>query len=84
MITLGTIAMGPEVAIGTLEKPTFFHMLAGYLVFVVALAGMLGVGRILDTDWSRVRRRLLQPSAPAAPKPRPANPGPRPRPYDEY
>jgi len=57
MLTFGTIAMGPAVAIGTLEHPTFFHMLSGYLVFTVALGGMLGVGWLLDADWSRLRER---------------------------
>lgn len=51
MLTVGTIMMGPEVAIGTLENPTFFHMLAGYLVFAVALAGLLGIGWLLNADW---------------------------------
>jgi exosortase len=48
MLTLGTIALGPEVAIGSLEKPTTFHMLSGFLVFAVALGGMLGVGWLLQ------------------------------------
>jgi len=48
MLTLGTIALGPEVAIGSLEEPTFFHMLSGFLVFAVALGGMLGVGWLLQ------------------------------------
>lgn len=62
MLTIGTIALGPEIAIGTLEKPTFFHMLAGYIVFAVALLGMLGVGWLLNTDWhsacARFRKQL--------------------------
>ena len=82
MITLGTIAMGPEIAIGTLEKPTFFHMLAGYLVFVVALGGMLGVSQLLNTDWSKLRSRFNRP--PSARPPRAAS-QPRPaRQQDEY
>ncbi len=44
MLTLGTITLGPETAIGTIEEPTTFHMLSGFLVFAVALGGMLGVG----------------------------------------
>jgi len=48
MLTLGTIMLGPETAIGTLEEPTFFHMLSGFLVFAVALVGMLGVGWLLQ------------------------------------
>ena len=48
MLTLGTIALGPEVAIGSIEEPTAFHMLSGFLVFAVALGGMLGVGWLLQ------------------------------------
>lgn len=48
MLTLGTITMGPETAIGTLEEPTLFHMLSGFLVFAVALGGMFGVGSLLQ------------------------------------
>ena len=48
MLTLGTIILGPEVAIGSIEEPTTFHMLSGFLVFAVALGGMLGVGWLLQ------------------------------------
>ncbi|MEX1010412.1 MAG: exosortase/archaeosortase family protein [Chthoniobacterales bacterium] len=48
MLTLGTITLGPETAIGTLEEPTTFHMASGFLVFGVALGGMLGVGWLLQ------------------------------------
>ncbi len=48
MLTLGTISLGPEVAIGSLEEPTTFHMLSGFLVFAVALGGMLGIGWLLQ------------------------------------
>lgn len=58
MLTLGTIAMGAETAIGSLDDPSFFHMLAGYLVFIVALAGLIGIGKLLNTDWHRVFSHL--------------------------
>jgi len=48
MLTLGTVVLGPEVAIGSIEEPTTFHMLSGFLVFAVALGGMLGVGWLLQ------------------------------------
>lgn len=51
MLTLGTIAVGPEIAIGSLEHPSLFHQIAGYLVFIVALAGMIGIGHLLMMDW---------------------------------
>ena len=48
MLTIGTLMMGSERAIGTLEHPSFFHMLAGYVVFIVALGGMFGVAHLLS------------------------------------
>lgn len=58
MLTFGTISFGPEFAIGTLEEPTFFHMASGFLVFGVALGGMLLVG------WSLQRFTPGQPASP--------------------
>jgi len=82
MLTLGTITMGPELAIGTLEKPTFFHMLAGYLVFAVALAGMLGIGWVINADWKAILSRVSRP--PADPRAPTTQPGMKPRHQDEY
>ena len=48
MLTLGTVTLGAETAIGSLEKPTVFHMASGFLVFGVALGGMLVVGWLLQ------------------------------------
>ncbi len=50
MLTIGTIAFGAEFAIGknALTDPSWFHMGAGYLVFIVALGGMVGIGTILQ------------------------------------
>lgn len=48
MLTMGTITLGAETAIGSLEEPTFFHMASGFLVFGVALGGMLLIGWILQ------------------------------------
>ncbi len=86
MLTLGTIAMGPEIAIGTLEKPTFFHMMAGYVVFAVALGGMLGVGRLINTDFSSLIHQFTLPSPPAPPADQGSQTpeGPRKRRQDEY
>jgi len=52
MLTFGTLMMGPDVAIGTLEHPAAFHMISGYVVFVVALSGLLGIGWLLNLDYS--------------------------------
>lgn len=48
MLTIGTITLGAETAIGSLEDPTFFHMASGFLVFAVALGGMLLLGALLQ------------------------------------
>jgi exosortase len=49
MLTLGTVAFGSEFAIGKnpLTDPSWFHLAAGYLVFIVALAGMMGIASLL-------------------------------------
>ncbi len=76
MLTIGTIVLGPDVAIGSLEHPTMFHMVAGYLVFIVALAGMLGIGWCLNYDWDgllqkfRHRHLLHRPGPVRRPNPR--------------
>lgn len=48
LLTFGTILFGAELAIGTMEKPSVYHMAAGFLVFAVALSGMLGLWWVLD------------------------------------
>jgi exosortase/archaeosortase family protein len=49
MLTIGTIVFGAEFAIGksALSEPSWFHMAAGYLVFFVALGGMIAISKIL-------------------------------------
>ena len=45
-------------------------MLAGYLVFGVAIAGLLGIGRLMNTDWREVFERFqdrMQGGPPAPP-----------------
>jgi hypothetical protein len=58
MLTLGTIAFGSEFALGKnpLEHPSWFHMLAGYLVFIVALAGMMEIASLLARLPGNIRR----------------------------
>jgi exosortase len=50
MLTLGTVAFGKEFALGNnpLEHPSWFHLAAGYLVFIVALLGMMGIASLLN------------------------------------
>jgi len=49
MLTIGTVVFGSEFALGRnpLERPSWFHMAAGYLVFIVALLGMMGIASVL-------------------------------------
>ena len=63
MLTLGTVVFGSEFALGKnpLEHPSWFHMLAGYLVFIVALAGMMGIASLLGRLPGSIHR-----SAPAS------------------
>ncbi len=90
MLTLGTIAVGPEIAIGTLEDPSLFHQIAGYLVFVVALAGMIGLGNLLLLDWTQTiisarewwRSSFSQRNSPL--RPAPATGNSEPHMEDEY
>lgn len=58
MLTIGTLAMGSEWAIGSEEHPSFFHMMAGYAVFAVALGGMLGIGALLNLKWADHYHRI--------------------------
>ena len=74
ILTFGTVAFGPQIAIGTLKDPSFFHMLAGYVVYAVAIAGMLGVSWLLNVNWhsllSRIRISASQSIRPPAPRPK--------------
>jgi exosortase len=54
MLTFGTMFFGNEFAIGTLEHPSFYHMLSGYVVFIVALGGMVTLGWLLSDGWKVV------------------------------
>jgi len=76
MLTFGTIVLGPGVAIGSSDHPSFFHMLSGYVVFAVAILGMVGVSKVLNFDWSGLWKRVNRPPPP---KPRrQGNTGPLP------
>jgi exosortase len=56
MLTIGTIVFGPEFAIGKnpLTDPSWFHIIAGLLVFAVAISGMVGIAKLL-LDFSSIR-----------------------------
>ena len=58
-LTMATVAFGPEFAIGKspLTDPSWFHMGAGYLVFAVALGGVIGCASLLNNAGS-LREKL--------------------------
>jgi exosortase len=62
ILTFGTIAFGAPFAIGTLTHPTWFHEMAGYAVFAVALGGMMGLGWCLNSlpQWIKVCTRKIE------------------------
>jgi exosortase len=83
ILTLGTIVFGSEFAIGrdALSDPSAFHMAAGYVVFAVAISGMLGISWLL-TNGGRVRTRSVVlvrsvRQTPPPPTSKPATTGPR-------
>lgn len=55
LLTIGIITLGSPVAIGTLEHPSWFHEGAGFAVFIVALCGMLLLGKLLNSSPSEWR-----------------------------
>lgn len=67
MLTFGIMTLGPEIAIGTdpLQEPSWFHMLAGYLVFAIALGGMILLAFLLAAlrkgNW-QVRKLASEPT----------------------
>jgi len=51
ILTFGTLGFGAPFAIGTIDKPTWFHTGAGYFVYIIALGGMALLGNLLMKDW---------------------------------
>jgi len=74
ILTFGTIAFGSEFAIGkhALTDPSWFHMGAGYVVFLVALSGMFLVATILRGEagiyWRKLSTALAMPPDVQPPK----------------
>lgn len=48
LLTFGTMILGPDIAIGPIEHPSLYHTISGFFVFIVALAGMVGAGKLLE------------------------------------
>ena len=77
-LTLGTMMFGAEFAIGknALTKPSWFHMGAGYMVFAVALGGMVGIGGLLNggatgsAGQTKPRQQTRTPKGSSTPAPK--------------
>ncbi|MDE1170646.1 MAG: exosortase/archaeosortase family protein [Verrucomicrobium sp.] len=65
VLAFGILLWGAPFAVGTLDQPTWFHMLAGYVVFAVALAGMAACAKALALKGSN---RAGAPGAAEAPR----------------
>lgn len=69
LLALGSIWLGTDVAIGRSvdgeEVVSLFHELAGYAVFVVALAGMFSLSSALEgRHWKRWKKTKPAPACP--------------------
>jgi exosortase len=53
MLTFGAMWLGADFAIGTPEQPTWYHMGAGFIVYIASLLGVLGVGWLVGRNWKR-------------------------------
>lgn len=64
MLTVGALLMGQETAVGNFvnghQEESFFHLLAGYIVFAVALIGMFALATLLDgRHWKKFAGRTV-------------------------
>jgi exosortase len=57
MLTFGTLLFGTPFAIGTLDQPSYYHTISGFVVFAVALAGMVGIAQALEADWPQIWKK---------------------------
>ena len=53
MLTFGTVAFGSDFAVGTLENPTWFHLAAGFVVYIAALIGIFALAWLLNRQIKR-------------------------------
>jgi exosortase len=58
MLTFGTVAFGSDFAVGTLENPTWFHLAAGFVVYIAALIGILLLAWLLNGQFGIKRRQV--------------------------
>jgi len=53
MLTFGTVVFGSDFAVGPLEKPTWFHLAAGFAVYIAALTGVFILAWLLNRQTER-------------------------------
>jgi exosortase/archaeosortase family protein len=73
LLTIGIMTLGTPVAIGTLEHPSWFHEGAGYVVFIIALCGMMLFGNLLNgspAEWRKKWRTVSASRKPSDDEPR--------------
>jgi exosortase len=58
MLTFGTVAFGSDFAVGTLENPTWFHLAAGFVVYIAALIGVFALAWLLNREFGIKRRQV--------------------------
>src|SRR5271165_1763268 len=58
MLTFGTVMFGSDFAVGTLENPTWFHLAAGFVVYIAALGGIFLFAWLLKGQFGIKRRQL--------------------------
>jgi exosortase len=58
MLTFGTIVFGSDLAVGTLEHPTWFHLASGFVVYIAALTGIFLFAWLLNGRLG-IRRRQV-------------------------
>ncbi|MEM6910835.1 MAG: exosortase/archaeosortase family protein [Verrucomicrobiota bacterium] len=67
LLYVGTITMGSEFAIGKGElDPSAYHILAGLMVFIVALSGMVAFAGLLEKKgrwWKRSKAQIRRSTA---------------------
>ena len=71
LLAWGSLWFGQDFAVGRMvgdqEEASAFHMLAGFLVFAVALAGMFGLTSLLERRGGKKKKASIQPQAQEVP-----------------
>jgi exosortase len=58
MLTFGTVAFGSNFAVGTLEHPSWFHVVAGFVVYIAALIGIFVLASLLKIRFAGKRGQM--------------------------